>query len=176
MLMRISQLVSKGTVKAGPGKRRTAARDVQHMARRDYFYRMSNRSAAIWGDRVARGLATEDDVRTAVADKAKQMFPHFSTGLQQGFSMYELTDNYRSIIAEELELDPERIDLAQSRWTKVLNKRGGDGKVRPMTNFEVLQLARQDPRWWATSHGKQQDAEWANNILGLFGRRASLGR
>lgn len=175
MLFNISQLVSKGAVKAGPGARRTNARDAQQMARRDFFYRMSNRSAAIWGDRVARGVATMDDVRTAVADKAKQMFPHFSTGLSQGFTMYELTDNYRQIIAEELELDPERIDLSTGRWSKVLSKRGSDGKIRPMTNFEVLQAARQDPRWWNTGHGKQQDAEWANNMLAMFGRRAPLG-
>lgn len=176
MLSQFSRLVHTGRAKASGGERRTAARSAQQMARRDYMVPMTNKNAAIWGDRVARGHATMDDVRTALADKALKAYPQFSTGLKQGQTMYDLTDGYRATIAEELEIDPERIDLSEGRWSKVLGVRdGATKKLRPMTNFEALQLARQDPRFWRTGKGKQMDASATNTVLSIFGQRASLG-
>lgn len=174
MMYRLSLLVRKRPGWAQPGARRTAARASQQMARGQYLYKMSNKNAAIWGDRIARGLATLDDVKAAVADQAMKRYPQFSTGLKQGYTMADLTDNYRQIIAEELEIDPERVDLTEGRWSKVLSVRDSKGKVRPMTNFETLQLVRQDPRFWQTGHGKQMDAQGANWILSMMGRRAPL--
>jgi hypothetical protein len=173
MMYRFSLLAKKGF--AASGARRTAARQAQQTARRDYFYGMSKGNAAKWGDRIARGLATEDDMRQALQDRAMKMYPQFATGLKQGQTMADMTDGYRSIIAEELELDPERIDLSTGRWSKVLGVRDAQGKTRPMTNFEVLQMARQDPRYWRTGKGKQTDAQYTGAILQMFGKRQSMG-
>jgi hypothetical protein len=175
LMDKVAALVRTGAAKAGPGARRTAARSVQQMARGDYFYAMTNTSAAIWGDRIARGIYTVDDVRSAVRDKVARLYPQFSTGLAQGATMRELTDGHRSIIAEELELDPERIDFTQGRWSAVLSTKGSDGKIRPMTDVEVRKLARNDSRWWNTSHGKQTDATVSRDFLRMMGARPSLG-
>lgn len=174
-LFQFAKLLQSGAAKPASGARRTNARAAQKMARGDFFYNMSNTSAAIWGDRIARGTATMDDVRTAVADKVARLYPQFETGLRQGSSMRELTDGHRQIIAEELELDPERIDFSQGRWAGVLSTKGSDGKIRPMTDYEVRRYARQDKRWWATTHGKQTDAEWSRNLLRMMGQRPTLG-
>lgn len=174
-LNQFANLVRTGKAKAGAGARRSNARAVQQMARGDYFYAMSNSAAAVWGDRIARGIATFDDVRTAVADKARGMYPQFETGLAQGASMRDLTDGTRSIIAEELELDPERIDFTQGRWSKLLSVRGSDGVVRPATESETRKAARQDKRWWSTANGRQTDASWTGDILRMFGQRPGLG-
>jgi hypothetical protein len=174
-LSQFSKLVSSGAAKAMPGARRTNARAVQQMARGDYFYAMSKTSAAIWGDRIARGTATFEDVQTAVADKVAKLYPQFGTGLSQGSTMRELTDGHRQIIAEELELDPERIDFTQGRWSAVLGTKGSDGKIRPMTDVEVRKLARNDSRWWSTSHGKQTDATVSRDFLSMMGARPRLG-
>jgi len=175
MMYRLSLLVRQHPTWATTGGRRTAARMAQQSARREYLYHMSDKHAAIWGDRIARGIATPDDMRQAVADRAAQLYPQFATGLRQGKTMEDMTDQYRTIIAEELEIDPDRIDLSTGQWSKVLNVRDSNGKTRPMTNFETLQLARKDPRWWKTGHGKQEDASWANRMLAMFGRRAPSG-
>ena len=154
------------------GARRTASRSIQQQARRDYFYPMSNRNAAEWGDKIARGLATPDDVMVAVRSRAQQMFPQFSTGLAQGHTMADLTDGQRQTIAEELELDPEAIDFTQGRWSKVLGVPDKSGKVRPMNLFETRRLAREDSRFWNTTNGKALDAEMANNLSKTFGETA----
>jgi len=175
MLREFSSLVASGGAKAGPGARSTGAQAVRQMARGDYFYHMSSKNAQIWGDRIAQGKATMDDVRAEVASRAQHMYPQFATGLAQGHTMAEMTDGHKQIIADELEIDPDRIDLSQGRWSAVLSRRDKNGKIRPMTAFETLQLARQDPRFWRTANGKQTDASMAKAVLGMFGKRAPMG-
>lgn len=163
-------------VQAGGGVRRTAARAAQQMARRDYGTQMSSKTAASWGDLIARGAKTMDDLKTAFQDQAMRMYPQFATGLQQGFTIGELTDSYREIIASELELDPERIDFSEGRWSKVLNWRDGTDKpLRAPTAQEVQRLAREDKRWWKTTHGRQTDASMAQGVLAMFGKRREMG-
>ena len=174
MLAQFRQIVAQKPSAGGPGARRTGARAVQQMARGDYGIRMSKGTAATWGDRLARGLTTMDDVRVTLADKATQMYPQFATGLRQGQTIRDMTDGYREIIASELELDPERIDFTEGRWSKVLNWRGSKG-LRAPTAQEVQKLARMDTRWWSTSHGRQTDAEMTSGVLQMFGKRAPMG-
>jgi hypothetical protein len=163
-------------VKAGHGIRRTAARAAQQMARRDYGTKMSNKTAAAWGDLIARNAKTTDDLRTALQDQAMRLFPQFATGLKQGQTIADLTDTYREIIASELELDPERIDFSEGRWSKVLNWRDGkDGELVAPTAQQVQQLAREDKRWWKTSNGRQTDAALAQGVLAMFGKRRPMG-
>lgn len=175
MLRQFSQLLASGAAKAGPGMRQTAAQTVKQMAKGDYFYRMSSKNAQIWGDRIAQGKATLDDVRAEIADRTLEMYPQFATGLRQGRTMAEMTDGHRQIIADELELDPDIIDLSEGRWSAILGRRDSKGNLRPMTAFETLQLARQDPRFWRTGKGKQMDSEWSKTILAMFGKRAPMG-
>lgn len=105
-----------------------------------------------------------------------RMYPQFASGLQQGFTIGELTDSYREIIASELELDPERIDFSEGRWSKVLNWRDGTDKpLRAPTAQEVQRLAREDKRWWKTTHGRQTDASMAQGVLAMFGKRREMG-
>lgn len=172
MMYRLSILARRGGY-ATTGARRTAARAMQQTARRDYFYTMNSKNAAHWGDQIARGLKTEDDVRQIVAGRAAQLYPQFATGLKQGQTMYDLTDGARGIIAEQLELDPDTIDFTQGRWSEVLSYRDTKTKQRrPMTASEVQRLARSDKRFWATAQGRQQDAALTQSLLQKFGERA----
>src|SRR5690606_27787322 len=110
-----------------------------------YGIRMSKATAANWGDRLARGLTTMDDIRTQLQAQASQLYPQFATGLRQGQTIADLTDGYREIIANELELDPNLIDFTEGRWNKVLSWRDPQsGKLRAPTAQDVQRLARTD--------------------------------
>jgi len=169
MLAAFKKLITSKNARAGT--RRTAARSVQELARSDFAYGMTTKSAATWGDKIARGIATMDDARQAIAERAAALYPQFASGLKQGHSIADMTDSYKEIIANELELDPQRIDFTSGKWSKVLNWRDKDGTLRAPSASEVQQMAREDPRWWNTANGQQTDYGMANQILDIFGKR-----
>lgn len=150
----------------------TASRQAMAVSYGDYFLPMSGHTAGIWGQQIATGMKTLDDLRVEMQKKAISRFPYLRTQIMAGQTPAEIFAPHRDMIASELELSPGTIDLANSKWSKVLDYYDKTTKVhRPMTLYEVQTLARQDDRWWKTQKGKSADASMANMILERFGKR-----
>lgn len=155
------------------GAIRTATIGARSLSYGQYYTSMSNREAHSWGDKIARGLRTMDDLQADLQRRAASKYPHLAAQLNAGQTMDQIFAGHKAIIAEELELAPESIDLARSRWSKVTGIYDAKQKQhRPMTLYETKVMAREDPRFWRTQHGQQEDAQMASFMAQTFGKRA----
>lgn len=161
------------TGKYGAGAIRTTAEKAKSLSSGQYFLPMSNADAYKWGDWVARGMRTEQDLQIELQNRAISRYRHLAQELSAGNTMEDIFAGHRALIAQELELAPDSIDFTKGQWAKVIGVPDPNGKgVRSMTLSETQTLARQDNRWWATSNGREADAGMANFVLKMFGRRA----
>lgn len=155
------------------GAIRTYARAARGRASGAYYLQMTSGSAERWGNWIATGQKTEEDLETYLREKAASKYPWLAKSLNAGQTMSDMFSDHIATIAETLELDPNAVNLTDKRWNKVLNYRDPrDGTRRSMTTSEAQYLARQDHRYWRTAGGREADAQGANMILQMFGKRA----
>lgn len=159
--------------KFGSGDIAGAAFDVKKMAAQQFYVPMTEADARKWGIQIALGTKDEAGLRAYLAQQAASLYTHVADQLKNGASMEDLFSGHRALIAQELELAPESINMAKD-YAKVLQTLDPKtNKFRPMTLSETQTLARKDRRWWETSKGKEQDAGMANFLLNMFGKRKS---
>ena len=162
-----------GASRQREGSIRTYARGAQGRAQSAYMLRMSTGSAERWGNWMALGEKSQDDLEQYLRRQAAAKYPWLAKSINGGQTMADLFSEHVSTIAETLELDPNSINLTDSKWSKVLNYRDRyTGERRSMTTGEAGYLARQDTRFWRTAAGREADAQGANMILNMFGKRA----
>jgi hypothetical protein len=122
---------------------------------------------------MALGQRTEVELEEWMRGRAASKYAHLAARLNAGETMEDMFSGHKQVIAEELELDPNTIDLSQGRWSKVLQTYDKNlGKNRPYTLGEVTKLARQDDRFWKTSKGQEMQSSLGTFLLQTFGERA----
>lgn len=172
-LYQLAKLRSSNARYQTTGAIKTSTVRARAMSLSDYFLPMSNSEAHSLGSKVARGVLTDQDVQARLQERAASRFPHLAKRLMAGETMKDMFSGHISTIANELEIAPETIDLANSRWSQVIDVL--DPKTndhRPMSLYETRILARQDPRFWRTMHGQAEDAQMASMMAKTFGARA----
>lgn len=157
--------------KKGKGGQFGAAEQQVRKLARDYMVNVTPHWAQTYGRRMVVGMADENSIREELSRKAMSRYPHLKADLAAGVSMRELFDGHIATIAEELELDPDRVNLMDAKWNKVLDKVDTSGKHRPMSLSETMTLARSDSRFWNTSKGKELGAGLSTYLLQAFGKR-----
>lgn len=154
------------------GAIRTSSHAARNRARGDYFLSMGSKSAQKWGEMIAMGERTEQDLDDYLRHQAASMYPHLNGSLQAGFTMRDLFSEHAAVIAEELEFDPERVNLMDGKWRQVLRTSDGKGGFRPMSLSETQRLARSDDRFWSTNKGQQEEARMVTFLGNTFGETA----
>jgi hypothetical protein len=142
-------------------------------SRGQYYVGASKQDQRRWGIAMALGQRTDMELEEWMKGRAASRYPHLAARLKAGETMEDMFSGHKQVIAEELELDPNAIDLSQGRWAKVLDTYDkNEGKHRPYTLSEVTRLARQDQRFWKTSKGQEMQSSLANFLMQTFGERA----
>lgn len=155
------------------GAIRTYATGARTLARSQYYLNMSGGSAQRWGEWIATGQKTEQDLQAYLQRMALSAYPHLKNSLKSGATMADIFSEHQNAVAEILNMDPNQVNLMDGKWRKITHYH--DPKTREhraMTIGEAQYYARQDPRFWHTPDGRQQDAAGANMILRLMGERA----
>lgn len=151
----------------------TAAQRATAIASGQYMVPISAKSAQVWGNWIAQGLKTEEDFAANMRNAAISKFPHLKAQIEAGETPEQIFSPHRQAIASTLELSPGEVNLLDGKWSKILNTYDKNLKRnRPMTIYETEVLARQDERYWRTKNGQDAQAETANKLLELFGKRA----
>jgi hypothetical protein len=151
------------------------ATDAQRVAqlRAQYLLPHANtdRSNFRLAQRIAAGEMTLDDLTAQFSQQAANLYGHLANQLNQGVSMADLFDGHRQAIADELELDPDSIDLTQPRWSEVVtyNAPGGTDRARAMTIGEARILARSQPGAARTAGYREGAARLATTLGQSFG-------
>lgn len=152
-----------------------AKQQYQALARGQWYVRPDDRTTSIHARRIAGGLDTLESANSRFAKQAMTRYPWLKDRIAAGETLADITQNHRQIVAEELEFDsPEAVDVrVNPEWRQLLGIRDKkSGKMRQMTDTEVIALARNRNAWWQTSRGRQTDATLASQMLQLFGQRA----
>lgn len=161
----------------GKGQVGVDAQSIRALAQSEYFRPMSSNEAHELARRVATGDDTLESIKTRLQSQAAERFPHLRQRISEGLTPAQIVEPYRQIVAEELEYgDISEVNvMTDPKWRRLLGIRQSDGKMRMMTESEVMLAARQQPRWWSTSRGKEADAGMASTLMNVFGARKSLG-
>lgn len=109
----------------------------------------------------------QDYRNKVVAPKYKQ----FADDIKAGADLKDLAYDYISLMSNELEIDPEKIDLAKDPLLSkaLLGYAGKDGKTEYPNYSDFQKQVRQDARWWNTSKAKDTISSTALGIKRLFG-------
>jgi hypothetical protein len=172
MMATFANLFGKGNLRGPAGQFHAAKQQVLNMARNEYFVPVTDRDQHNLGTRMVIGTLTEEAVREEMSRRAASRYRHLAKDLSSGKTMRELFDGHIATIAEELELDPDKVDLMSPQWSKVLDTFDPTNKQhRAATLSEVMTMARRDGRFWNTSNGKAMASSLSTKLLETFGKR-----
>lgn len=167
--------LSGEAVGTGAGAIDTLTKQIFQMGKSDYFLPISGNTqgdAYAWAAKVAEGTKTMEDVEEEWRKRSISLYPHLAEQLNAGATMRDIFSGHTSLIAEELEISPDQVDLTQGSWLKVIDTWDqAASQHRPLTLSETRTMARQDDRWWATSNGQAAASGLANQLLSTFGER-----
>lgn len=157
--------------KTATGAIETLTQQITATARKKYFL-AGMADAPAWAVHIATGSHTFDDVEREMQQLSMSLYPHLRKELEAGATMQDIFSGHISLIADEMELSPDQVDLTSGHWAKVLDTWDTNASQhRPLTLSETRSLAREQPNWWGTARGKSMEAGLSNYILSAFGKR-----
>jgi hypothetical protein len=154
------------------GKAAGALTEVRKLAK-DYFVAATPDEIQQWALGVARGTISPEAIQQGFAARAKARFAgneQLQSLIDAGMAPGQFFSDHKRLIAQELELDEDTIDLTASEWLPVTSH-ADNGKVRPMTLTETRQMVRQRDEWQHTSIGRQSITEMGQGIMQMLGVR-----
>lgn len=167
----IDSLVSQinwATIEAGD---LTALRDDVKAVAGDYLVGVNESTAQNYAARIASGELTIQGVQSAMREQAKARFGYIADQLDQGITVKDYFRPIRDVIANELEVTAEEIDLTDSRWLKMVENRDEKGQLRAATMNEAMLAARKTPEWASTRKAQESTTKAITQIAQVFGRR-----
>jgi hypothetical protein len=125
-------------------------------------------------DTVGKVLAGEmlpDDVTRQQRELAKGKYGHLSNLIDQGLSLTDISDTYKTSAARLLERDPNAIDMSQGAYSTAFDF-GEEGKKRLMTTSEWEVKLRSDATfgWDKTQNAREEARALSSTIAQAFGR------
>lgn len=123
------------------------------------------------GDKTVEGYKNQFHER-ALWKYAAQGNEMIVSGLKQGFTLAEVMNPTLSLVAEELELNPDTFDLNSGLAHKLINFRDPEtNQYRIPTDSEAIQFARSQGQWRDTGRAKSLVTEAVNGIAQYMGAK-----
>lgn len=124
--------------------------------------------------RILGGEQSLEGMQALYAEQAKQRWAHLATYIDQGTTPAQFFEPYRQVIAGQLEVSADSIDLMRDpRFKEVVSHADGNtGEIRPMTLSETERLVRSSDAWRATRGAGQEASAFAENLVRMMGKVA----
>jgi hypothetical protein len=168
----IAALIPTGPAAKTPlGTFQATLAEVKRLAKHDYLVPVSDEQAWKWARDLTAGNLSMEGLAAHFGNIAKGRFSHMADEIDQGITPGMMFDPYRQMMATELEVPPESIDLMEAKWSEVLSHNDA-GKIRAMTMGEANKFVRSQAEWAETTRAKQMGAEMASSLLRTFGAKA----
>lgn len=138
--------LGKGTLTAGVDaiKAQAAAQLIQ----------ISDVTARQWSKRLASGELDGDGLRSLIQAQAAARYGWAADQIGKGITMADFLAPSRDRIAQVLEIPPEKVDLMDPQYMKMVTATDDKGVQRPATDTEIIRNARSDARWANTSNAR----------------------
>ena len=128
-----------------------------------------------WFDSSARsvlsGLSTIEDKQREIRQAAASRYPALRQQLDSGYTVMDVASPYMSILADELEINPQMITLDDPFLQRALGGFSQDGQPALMNLYDFYRNVRNDPRWLNTRKATNEVAGIATGVLEMFGLR-----
>lgn len=135
-----------------------------------YGLPVNDAQVADWARQITEGTLDPDAVDEMIRNQAKARFPHLANSIDQGLTPEDYYAPYKSVLANELEMNPNDINFfTDSQWSSVID---GGATGRPMTLTEAARYARSLPQWKTTDKANRVAASMEMKILQNFGKVA----
>lgn len=136
---------------------------------RSYLSTMSDQQAQEFAIRVAEGSLSREGVESLLRNEAKSRFTWLAPQIDSGMTPQDLFGATRNAVAQELEIDPNQIDLNDSNWSIITSPIVDGQTTRSMNFYEAQRWARQRPEWRLTDRANRQASEIGLNLLKTMG-------
>lgn len=120
---------------------------------------------------VARGLGTEQDFKNQIVNQAVSTFPGYAQQLQAGQTMMQIANPYIQMMAEDLELPLNKINLKDQMIRQALNGTDKEGRPVGMDQVSFRKMLRSDPRWKQTKKAGDNVMKVGLQVLSNMGLR-----
>lgn len=138
----------------------------------DYGVTLTDGDYRNWIISIDQGINTTDSFKTWAAQQSANLNPWAKSALDSGLTLKDITAPILNKVANELEINPNMINLTDSKWAKLMQvSRDKDGSFVMPSWSDVERTIRTDPQYGfdRTDNARQQAASAAQGLLKSFG-------
>ncbi len=171
MLNAIRKVAKPG---AGRGEIGVYAAQIRELGTGQWFVVPGKDSTYKVASQIILGQDTIESANARFAAEAKKRYPHLAQRIDGGETLADITEGYRTIVAEELELgDIDRVDIVKNpTWRQLLGTRDPKTKeMRMPTESEVVRMARSQNAWGDTAKAREMQYGIVRGLGEMFGER-----
>ena len=123
-------------------------------------------------DQIQTGGTTIDELKQWYRDNRLSVtYGGYADDFARGMDASEIAMDFRSVMANLLERTIEDVDFDDPLVQRAMQRRGEDGKARPMTRYEFEQEVRSTDDWQQTDNAMSMYTDIGEGILRSFGFR-----
>ena len=140
-----------------------------------YAVPIDDASAYKWALDIQSGAADQAGVTNWAKEQAKSLFPSLGAALDSGLTVDQYAAPYRSIAAQELNINPDTVQWSDPKWQAALSQIDPKTGVRTsMSLDDWTRKLRSDPVYGfdQTQGAKNQAVDFATKIGQALGRVA----
>lgn len=143
---------------------------------RQYLTDLTDAQRDDFAFKLAGGMNSIEGMHGWLIQNARQRFVNNADilkALDEGMTVAQAVTPLVNTVASELEMNPEQINLLDSRWGGIVDYYDPENKLhRTMTQTEARKFARTQNEWEGTNNFGESASEIADAITRKFGARA----
>ena len=133
-----------------------------------YLTPISDDTAREYASRLASGEMTNETVQMLIANQAKTVFSWLAPQIDQGMTVRDVLLPSRDLIAQELQVAPETVNLMDQKYQQMLRVTD-NGQTRAATLDEVLKNVRSTAEWRKTGRARETASNAVMMLRQAFG-------
>lgn len=135
---------------------------------------LNDGQTAAYARKIALGEATIDTIQDELRAQAIKLYPGLKKSLDAGVTVREVADIYINQTARLLEINPERINLTDTKGpgkfvSQALNYIGSDGMPSQMPLYEFNKLLRSSQDWQFTENARDTYLDFGYKLASKLG-------
>jgi hypothetical protein len=139
-------------------------------AYKQYLLEIDDTTAMKLARNIAIGENTSEGVLSTVKRLAKMQYGWGADFIDEGMTMVDALAPQRSALANELELDPQEIDLNNPMFFDLMTVTDDQGNERLRKSSEIRTEARNLPQWENTDNARALMSQLTASLGRIFGR------
>lgn len=137
---------------------------------RDWLVPMDDGTMQKWVTQVVNGEVDAEYFDGYMRDQAKSLFPQLQDPISRGIPPGRWMQPYVSVAAQTLGMNPDQIDLRESKWMRSINQVDDKGARTAMNLADWEDLLKTDDTygWDKTDKGREHGATMARKVAAMF--------